>query len=357
MDYRIKEETYRRIVSGSDQGIVAVLLRVPLGIAGILYGLIMSVRNVLYDRGLLTSHSAGVPVICIGNLTTGGTGKTPLVIWLCNYLQGKGIKCAILTRGYRTHSGQMSDEPALLAKACNDVPVIVNSDRAAGAQKAVEKYQAQLLIMDDGFQHRRLRRDLDIVAIDATCPFGYGKVLPGGLLRESVNGLKRAGAVIITRSDQVDQGILNQIEEQIQTLAPGIPVGRTQHQHRCGVTFGNERLEIAELRSRKLFAFCGIGNPDAFFSSLRQSGLQVAATKTFDDHHLYSPSDIESLFTQARECGADTILCTQKDWVKCALLVQDKHDIVFAYLAMDLDFSAGLDTIHALINEKIIRKL
>ncbi len=347
MDYGnigLRQDTYRQIVSGNDRRVAAGVLRVLLRPAGLLYGLIISVRNRLYDLGILKSHSVEVPVICVGNLTAGGTGKTPLVIWLCNYLTSKGIHCAILTRGYKTNVRRMTDEPALLAKACGDVPVIVNSDRVAGARKAIEKYRAQILIMDDGFQHRRLRRELDIVTVDATCPFGYGRILPAGLLRESPRGLKRAAAAVITRSDQVRPEELRAIETKIRDIAPDLPIAKTVHQLKHAVTVKNEEIPLDALAGKPVYAFCGIGNPEAFFLSLKQSGLEVVGTMIFDDHHAYTQDDMRRVFEQADACGAKVILCTQKDWGKSALLAP-KSGLVFATLAMELDFVEEFDRI------------
>ena len=346
----MNHDSYRKIVSGRDHRFGVGALRVLFGAVALAYGLVMRGRNLLFAIGILRSRAVSVPVISVGNITTGGTGKTPLVIWLCNYLQNKGLHCSILTRGYKTAPDQITDEPALLAKACLDTDVIVNPNRVAGAHKAVSTYQAQALVLDDGFQHRRLKRDLDIVAVDATCPFGYGRVLPAGLLREPKGGLARADAVIITRFDQVDAEQMQQLEQKIQTIAPGIPIAKAVHKHTGAVTLQNERLGLEELRSKKIFAFCGIGNPSAFFRCLEQNGLSLADTQTFDDHHPYTLEEMKQIFERARSCEANTILCTQKDWVKTALLSPEEEGIVFAYLAMELDFIEGLDKITALID-------
>ena len=346
----MNHDTYRRIVSGQDQHPGVGILRVLLGAAALMYGLVMRGRNQLFAIGILRSRAARVPVISVGNLTTGGTGKTPLVIWLCNYLRNKGLHCSILTRGYKTHPDQITDEPALLARACPDTDVIVNPNRLVGARKAVSVHQAQVLVLDDGFQHQKLKRDLDIVAVDATCPFGYGRVLPAGLLREPKGGLSRADAVIITRFDQADAGQIRQLEQEIQQIVPNIPIAKVAHKHTGAVTFQNKKLDLEELRSKKIFAFCGIGNPNAFFRCLEQNGLSLVDTRTFDDHHAYTQEDMMQIFEQARSCGAEMILCTQKDWVKSALLSPEKEGVVFAYLAMELDFLEGLDIITPLID-------
>jgi tetraacyldisaccharide 4'-kinase len=347
----LNHETYRRIASKQDLCLGAKLLRFLLLILSWVYGLVMRVRNLLYSIGILPARSVSVPVISIGNITTGGTGKTPLVIWLCNYLRSKGLHSSILTRGYQTAPDQITDEPALLARACPDTDVIVNPNRIRGAEKAITVHQAQALVLDDGFQHRRLKRDLDIVAIDATCPFGYGRILPAGFLREPKSGLSRAHAVIITRFDQADTEQLTQLEEDIQAINPRVPIAKAAHKHTHAVTYQNEVIDLAELHSKKIFAFCGIGNPSAFFRCLEESGLSLTDTRIFNDHHAYTQEEMKQIFEQARSCEAEMILCTQKDWVKSALLSPDSEEVVFAYLAMELDFLEGLDKIIPLIDD------
>ena len=352
----MKHDTYRRIVSGDDQRAGIKILRTLLRSLAWVYGWVMRLRNLLFNIGILRSRKVSVPVISVGNITTGGTGKTPLVIWLCHYLQNKGQHCSILTRGYKTQPDQITDEPALLAKSCPGTDVIVNPNRVAGAQKAIDSHQAQALVLDDGFQHRKLKRDLDIVAVDATCPFGYERVLPAGFLREPKRGLARADAVVITRFDQAGPEQIQELEQEIQTLAPGVPVAKAMHKHTGAVTYQNKVLDWETLRSRQVFAFCGIGNPNAFFRCLEQNGLSLADTRTFNDHHQYTQDEMSQIYEQAYACGADTILCTQKDWVKSALLAPEKEELVFAYLAMELDFLEGVDKITALIDNLFSNK-
>ena len=201
------EQWHRRLISGQDIGFVAKVLRLFLSWAAIVYWLVIGVRNFLYSKGWLKTISVNAIVFSVGNITVGGTGKTPLVIWLCRFLAQKDFSCAILTRGYKAaFSIQRSnirvqdykDELAMLAENCPQAKIVVNSDRVAGAIRAINEFEARILIMDDGFQHRRLARDLDIVMIDATQPFGYGRLLPAGLLREPISSLKRADVVVIT---------------------------------------------------------------------------------------------------------------------------------------------------------------
>jgi len=362
----LNQDSFHRLISGQSNGSFAKVLRLLLGVTAQFYSTLIRLRNFLYSKRWLKTHRVNAVVISVGNVTTGGTGKTPLVIWLCNKitqnskLKAQNSKCVILTRGYKTKKGKFSDEPAILAKSCPEARVIVNPDRVAGATEAVSKWGATMLIMDDGFQHRRLSRNLDIVTIDAMCPFGYGKVLPAGLLREPVTALKRASAVIITRCDQVAEGELNDLEEQLRRINPDIPVARSVHAPVCAKSLGRGELSIEELTDKKIFAFCGIGNPGAFLGTIRSLGTNLAGSKVYNDHHRYTDNDIADIREEARYLRADLVLTTQKDWNKICgshFALLNSQDIPFAYLVVELMFISGEDKITRLIEAAIAGKI
>lgn len=341
---------FGKLVTGKKDGLGKRALRLSLRAASGFYTVAVGARNFCYDRALLKTQKAGVPVISVGNITAGGTGKTPLVIWLYNYLRPKAVTCAILTRGYKSHKGMLSDEPAVLTKSCPEARVVVDADRFAGATKAVNEFSAQVLIMDDGFQHRRLARDLDIVTIDATCPFGYGQPLPAGLLREPLTALARADAIVITRTEQVSANKSADVENRLKLIKPQIPIAKAVHRPLGAKAVKGRQITLEELQTKKVFAFCGIGNPDAFEHTLRQLGLNLLGTKVYNDHHRYSPSDIADIYEEARYLNADMILSTQKDWLKTALPAMNSRNILFAYLDIRLELLAGEDKITRLID-------
>src|SRR5947209_3482800 len=188
----------------------------------------MAGRNVLFDRGWARSHRAAVPVISVGNLTVGGTGKTPCVEYVARFFRRMELSVAILSRGYGAEHGP-NDEALVLEENLPDVPHLQGADRVTLARTAVEELESEVLVLDDGFQHRRLARDLDIVLIDATNPWGHGYLLPRGLLRESPRGLKRAGVVMLTRCDQVSGDEVKRIRERVGQLAPQAAVVETIH--------------------------------------------------------------------------------------------------------------------------------
>ncbi|HOQ04780.1 MAG TPA: tetraacyldisaccharide 4'-kinase [Anaerohalosphaeraceae bacterium] len=334
----MNETAFRQLVSGKVKGAGPALLRTALRAASCPYGWAVSVRNRLYDRGQLASYSVPCTVVSIGNLTTGGTGKTPLVIWLANQLLAKGRSCVILTRGYRTAPDRFSDEPALLAKACGGAEVLVNPDRVQAARKAVEKYHPDILLLDDGFQHRRLNRDLDILAVDASCPFGYGRLLPAGLLREPVSSVRRAHIAVITRFDLATEEQIADIEQTLRRFQPNLAIFHAVHKQRQARTFQGRSIPVEQLAGKKTFVFCGIGNPTAFLRSLESLGIIVSGRFLFEDHHPYTPDDMDVILRQARKSNADAILTTEKDWVKTALLVGQEELIPFYYLPVELEF-------------------
>ncbi|MHC4737270.1 MAG: tetraacyldisaccharide 4'-kinase [Planctomycetota bacterium] len=363
------QNSYRKLISDRQNGFWAVVMRFFLSLTAPIYSVIVRLRNLFYSKGWLKIYHADVPVLSIGNITVGGTGKTPLVIWLCRQitqhaaLKNQNCKCAILTRGYKTKKGRLSDEPAILAKGCPDAKVIVNPDRAAAAAEAVEQFGADVLIMDDGFQHRRLERDLDIVTVDATMPFGSNRaggkprMLPAGLLREPVSALKRADAIVITRCDQVDEAELPRIEEKLQQASPDVKIARSIHAAVCVKSLTQNHISIEELTGKKIFAFCGIGNPDAFLSTVKDLRLDLVGSKIFNDHHFYTEQCLTDIYEEARYLQVDLILTTQKDWSKAILPSSAQKDIMFAYLAIELKIIAGEDELIRLIQEKLSGKI
>jgi len=367
------QENFRKLISREPETLAQIAIRCGLRILSVLYSSAVSVRNFLYDRHILRIHQVDRPVISVGNITAGGTGKTPMVVWLCNVFNERKKKAGILTRGYKTDSDKINDEPALLEANCPNAKVIVNPDRIAGAAKAIEEFNCDVLIMDDGFQHRRLCRELDILMIDATVPFGYGKVLPAGFLRESLKGLSRAGAVVITRCDLVNTKVLENIERQLRRYSPGITIARSEHKAREAVLSESERISVDELNGLKVWAFSGIGNPGAFEKTLEQAGCELVGARAFPDHHQYNEYDINEIFAQARRCGARLILTTEKDWGKIKELIDDDlkaesqplskasnnraKDSKIGYFAVKLQITTAREQLIKLIDEALAGKI
>lgn len=308
------------IVSGRSRGPFAYLGRMVLGLASGGYALAATLRNFAYDKGLAKSSSAGVPVVSIGNITTGGTGKTPMVEYVARHYRGRNLRVAILSRGYGSEEhGGMNDEGLLLDQNLPDVPHLQGANRSELAQVAVNELESEVLILDDGLQHRRLKRILNIVLIDATNPFGYGWVLPRGLLREPLRqGLKRVDILVLTRSDLVSDDEKIAIRKKIQKLLPKTdkPWVESVHRPLDLIMAQGEIRQISSISGLKAAIFCGLGNPSAFRRTVESLGVQVVDERTFPDHHHYSEADIASLSQWVGSTEADLVLTSQKDLVK-----------------------------------------
>ena len=355
------QEIYRKFISGDNCGLpptAASLTRAALKAAAWVYGRAVSARNCLYSRRLLKIFRSPAPVISIGNITAGGTGKTPMVIWICNKITSKHLTCAVLTRGYKSGSCG-GDEPALISKNCGEVNVVVNPDRIAGARKAVETLEADVLVMDDGFQHRRLHRDLDIITIDATAPFGCGALLPAGLLREPLSQISRADAAVITRTDQASAADIELIRQQLTAVSPDMPVVTAVHSPVQVNILKKEPVKLNELAGKRVFLFCGIGNPEAFFRTMRNLGCIITGTMIFNDHCRYTKDDIAGIYEKAAEADTlksdrtELIVTTHKDWTKSCLMQPMGTDIPLGYLDIKMEITGGEEILNDLIEEAV----
>lgn len=300
----------------------------------ILYGAVTRTRLSLYRRGTFLTTKLERPVISVGNITTGGTGKTPLVEWVARQLAAKGKKVCILTRGYGRKDphlqvivsdgygvlaspSEAGDEPYLLATNLSGFAAVISSaDRIAAGQEAIKDFGSDCFVLDDGFQHLRLARDLNIVTIDATNPWGGGSLLPYGRLRENPEGLSRADCVVITRCDQVRS--LDSLRTEIVKLAGNRPIFHSQMRTSRVSSLKNGPGSLTS--PARLAAFCAIGNPSAFFEHLRRSGYELALEQSFPDHHVFSQEEIDSLIDSAKAAGANSLITTAKDAVKLRTL-------------------------------------
>ncbi len=310
-------DAIRDLMSGRSRGPLPAAARAGLSVAEVGYGLAMSRRNLRFDRGRGVC-AAGVPVVSVGNLTAGGTGKTPVVAMLANRLRAAGRNVVLLSRGYRAlkDDAATNDEARVLELLCPGVPHLQRPDRVASAADAVTRLGADVLVLDDGFQHRRLGRDLDVVLIDATNPFGYGRLLPRGLLREPVASLRRADLVFVTRADLVDEAARSAIAATVRRVRADLPVCEVAFPATGAVNSDGTRTTLADLAGLRTLAFCGIGNPSAFRATLAAAGIEPAGFVAFPDHHHYDAADLSRLSDAVAACGAAAAVTTLKDLVK-----------------------------------------
>lgn len=306
----------RRILSGQ-AGLWASPIRGALAVAEPVYKVIVEARNRKYDSQR-NVESVPVPVISIGNITVGGTGKTPLVIELVGRLQALGRNPVVVARGYGGRDGEQSDEEMLVRKHCPSAAYIADADRHRGAELAVRRMGADVIVLDDAFQHRRLHRDLDVVLIDALCPFGYGRVLPRGLLREPLASLQRAHLLIVTRSDQVGHNELERIVGQVREHTTCAPLVRTRTKVTRIENLLGTPIDVGP--KKRVLAFAAIGRPEGFASTLSMLGLDVVATRWWPDHHSYRSDEILRMLDNRRLPQHDLVLTTEKDAVKLAHL-------------------------------------
>ena len=340
-------QRYLALVRGEARGPWAATQRLALLAASVPYGAAVRLRNLFYRRGWWRSHRAGVSVVSVGNLTVGGTGKTPCVEYVARFYRERDVRVAVLSRGYGAESGP-NDEALVLEENLPDVPHLQGADRVQWARAAVEELESEVLVLDDGFQHRRLARDLDLVLLDATDPWGQGYLLPRGLLREPPSSLRRASAVLLTRCDQVPPTDRSRLRDRVARLAPGVPVVETRHQPLGLVNSDGATALLDELRRRPVAAFCGIGNPAAFERTLRDLGAEVCAFRAYPDHHAYSRADVDDLTAWARGLGGDgQLVATQKDLVK--LRVARLGDWPLWALRVGLEPGAGKDILDRLL--------
>jgi tetraacyldisaccharide 4'-kinase len=313
---RLDTAAFHRLIRGQTIGPAAALARAVLNVPAAGYRVVVAARNQGYDRGWLKATRAGVPVVSVGNLTAGGTGKTPMVEWVARWYRGRGLRVAILSRGYGGEAeAGVNDEALVLEENLPDVPHLQDPDRVKVAGVAVEELESEVLILDDGFQHRRLARDLDIVLLDALDPFGLGRMLPRGLLREPIGSLRRAGVVVLTRADLVDEATVRSIRERAEKAGASRWV-TTRHAPAGVIGAGVEPEPVDALRDRTVAAFCGIGNPEGFRRTIGPLCGRLVDFRTFPDHHPYTAADVAVLTAWLRSRGADLALTTQKDLVK-----------------------------------------
>lgn len=314
----MNETAFRNLISGESRGVFASCGRAFLQALSWPYRCAVWQRNVLYDLNLRPQHRVNVPVIAVGNLTAGGTGKTPVVAWFVHQLLQLGETPGIVSRGYRADSTGVNDEKRVLEMVCPGVPHEQNPDRVAAATRLTQPQSVSAIVLDDAFQHRRMARDLNIVLIDATSPFGHDHLLPRGLLREPISSLKRADIVLLTRADSVDPQVCDAIETRV-----------LKHNSRLnnrifGVSFrptglisrSGTKQPLSAASARRAVIMTGIGNPGAFVRTCEQIGAIIAAESFFPDHHHYTEQDLAAVRQLAAQQDAAMILTTLKDLVK-----------------------------------------
>ena len=341
---KLPDRYFRELWEGKRSGWLDKLIVALLVPFALVYSVVLRIRGFLFCRGIMQSFALGVPVISVGNLSVGGTGKTPLTVLIARLLIARGKRVVVLSRGYGGAGGkairivsdgsrillpvtEAGDEPVLLARSVPGLIVVTCSDRYHGGHEAFKLFRPDIFLLDDGFQHLRLQRDLNILLLDAARPFGNGWTLPAGLLREPLSAVKRADLIVYTRADGA-------------TACPAladIPVCRSSHRLSGVVSLrGGELTTFSIFAGKKGVACAGIADPGAFFNALAREGVDLVATLAFQDHCFYDRTERAEICRVMKETGADFLITTEKDAVKLAAFPAISHVAYAAVLSLEI---------------------
>ena len=343
------------VVTGQRQGGVTGLVKGLLWSLSGVYRLILRLRRLAYARKVFAVHDLGRPVISVGNITVGGVGKTPLVRLLAAHIRDQGRRPAVLTRGYMpgaAPAGQpaVSDEAEMLRGQLGDVPVVANPDRVAGAQALLTRRPVDVFLLDDGFQHWRIRRDLDIVAVDAVNPFGHGLVLPRGILREPLAALGRADVFVLTKTDLAPEGI-STLRAALTRRNPDALIVESVHAPRSfSDLLTGEVYDLAEIRGRAVHLVSSLGDPDSFEKTLAPLGPEIRGRSFFRDHHPYTSEDITRILAACERQGVDLVITTAKDAVKLRAFAAQWGRVKVWVLEIGVEMLKGREEFLARIN-------
>jgi len=347
--------SWRRVVSGDAHGPMAGLARGALSVLSVPYGWAMSLRDMATSGDAV---SVGVPTISVGNLTAGGTGKTPVVSLLVTELLKRGRRPVVLARGYGPRVGEtgreMNDEGHLLARRHPGLLQIQGRDRVALARHAAGAQLGDVLVLDDGYQHTALHRDLNVCCLDATNPFGHGAVLPRGLLREPLSALYRARPVLITRAELASAEMIADLKAEVLRWNP-YATFVTSEMRATALTDvnGGSKASPSELSGRRVLCVSGVGNPDAFAADVRLQGARVSGQMDFDDHHAWTQADVAAVVARAKELAAEIVVTTSKDAVKLASLRWPDDAPPLRVLEVEAAITDGAETWAKLIDEAL----
>jgi len=329
---------FENIIHGRSHPVILVPVRALLLPLSLCFATVSFLRNMLYDLHILKQHVLPVPVISVGNITVGGTGKTPAAVMLLEHFRKEGRKTALLARNYGSGEKDLNDELSMIREQFPDIIIVPGHDRTDSGLKAVEQ-GAELIILDDGFQHRKLHRICDILTVDSRTESGIHFLLPAGPFREMRGSGKRADIILMTKCESnTDTGT----QRDTDTASPSL--FRSRHKPACLRGQSGEKIS-GYLNEKKVFLFCGIGDPGYFSETVAGCGADIKGHRFFPDHHAYTQKEIEAVIRDAEACSAEIIVCTEKDMTKAAPLFKNSKN--------NIEFSALSITIEILDDEKL----
>jgi tetraacyldisaccharide 4'-kinase len=349
----LQEKIFRLILEEQRGPVWVDLLRAIATLAAWLYDKVVTLRNLLFDRGVLRIHRMNCPVISVGNLTMGGTGKTPMVVWLASLFSKEGYRVGIVSRGYGgVESGRIlvvsdshnilveqaisGDEPLMLARRLPGIPVLCSTKRVEAAKAAIDKFNCNAVILDDGFQHRYLARDLDIVMLDSSNPFGSGWVFPRGTMREKAAALERAQVLVLSRFDGSKNA--EKTYHDLQRQWPDKTIVTATHRPiRIFSAADHGERSLSSLTELRLAAFAGIARPNDFFQSVGSLGARLVYTAAFPDHYPLTSELLASLVREASDFKPELWLTTEKDWVRLPQMLPQGMELWVMAMEIDLD--------------------
>lgn len=363
-------------------GLFPHLIMGILYIFSLIYGLLVNIKLAGYKYGIFKKQKLDCFVISLGNVTVGGTGKTPTAQRLARDIRDMGYRVVILNRGYRAKwhgevgivsdgkrlhmdAAEAGDEAYMLAKHLPEVPVLIGAERAKTGRYAMEHFGAEVAILDDGYQHWQLERDLDILLVDAVNVFGNGYILPRGTLREPISHISRADICLMTKVDQAAAGSCDYIRETVHRYNPEARIVESVHQPRCFipltewyVNIASQGIDIAQMRGKRIMAVSAIGNPASFEQTLSDLGAVIIESLRYPDHHDYAMSEMTDIFQQAENAGAEAIVITEKDAVKIpADVAREKWSIPIYVICVEVNFQKGSEGLADLLKKRLAERL
>ncbi len=373
------EQRLLKVISKETPGRRAAYLRGFLKALSWIFGALVQLRLLLYKHRIIRASTLGCQVISVGNMTVGGTGKTPIVETFARSMLQKGRKVAILSRGYKSrktpflekilkkkerlprvvsdgsrlllNSDFAGDEPYMLASNLPNVVVLVDKDRVKSGKYAIRKFGCDTLVLDDGFQYLRLQQRLDIVLIDYTNPFGYNRVLPRGLLREPIRNLKRAGFIFITKCPPSGA---QELKTTLRELNPHAEISECRHISKyLQDLYTRERSDLHSLKGKNVAAISGIAVPESFENGLRNVGAQIVHHAQYSDHYRYTQQDIIETINRSVEAGAELIVTTEKDAVRFPRI--NRCDLPMMFLRVEIEMLSGADAFNEWIDRICFR--